>query len=146
MFKMGLHDPFGHFKHKLWSKEGPKVKLAIWLPTTKSRESPQFPYVQVVCNIPLESSRQWLQLCFKPHLNQRFSNKVMNPKITGVPILKISGLALGSPGTKCHLGAGLMAMHRVYYKVEGGDFPQVWVVLSLVSLNWLWFILAPKVL
>jgi hypothetical protein len=29
MFKMGLHDPFGHFKHKLWPKEGPKVKLPI---------------------------------------------------------------------------------------------------------------------
>ncbi len=21
MFKMGLHDPFGHLKHKLWPKE-----------------------------------------------------------------------------------------------------------------------------
>jgi hypothetical protein len=29
MFKMGLHDPFGHFKYKLWLKEGPGVKLAI---------------------------------------------------------------------------------------------------------------------
>jgi hypothetical protein len=25
----GLHEPFGHFKHKLWQKEGPRVKLAI---------------------------------------------------------------------------------------------------------------------
>jgi len=23
MFKMGLHDPFGYLKHKLWPKEGP---------------------------------------------------------------------------------------------------------------------------
>jgi len=23
MSKMGLHDPFGHLKHKLWPKEGP---------------------------------------------------------------------------------------------------------------------------
>jgi hypothetical protein len=29
MYKMGLHDPFGHLKHKLWSKERSKVKLAI---------------------------------------------------------------------------------------------------------------------
>jgi hypothetical protein len=29
MSKMGLHDPFGYLKHKLWPKEGPKVKLAI---------------------------------------------------------------------------------------------------------------------
>jgi hypothetical protein len=27
MFKMGSHDPFGHLKHKLWRKEGPRVKL-----------------------------------------------------------------------------------------------------------------------
>jgi hypothetical protein len=29
MFKMGLHDPFRYFKHKLWPKEGPKVELTI---------------------------------------------------------------------------------------------------------------------
>jgi hypothetical protein len=29
MSKMGSHDPFGYFKHKLWPKEGPGVKLAI---------------------------------------------------------------------------------------------------------------------
>jgi hypothetical protein len=40
MFKMGLHDPFGHLKHKLWPKEGPRVKLTIWLPTIKSQELP----------------------------------------------------------------------------------------------------------
>jgi hypothetical protein len=27
MFKMGLHDPFGYFKHKLWPKEGLGIKL-----------------------------------------------------------------------------------------------------------------------
>ncbi len=27
MSKMGLHDPFGHLKHKLWPKEGLGVKL-----------------------------------------------------------------------------------------------------------------------
>jgi hypothetical protein len=29
MSKVGLHDPFGHFKHKLWPKEGSKIKLTI---------------------------------------------------------------------------------------------------------------------
>ncbi len=29
MSKMGSHDPFGDLKHKLWPKEGPRVKLAI---------------------------------------------------------------------------------------------------------------------
>ncbi len=70
MSKMGSHDPFEHLKHKLWPKEGSEVKLVIWLPTTKSWELTQFSYVQVACNIPLESFWRGLQLCFRPHLNQ----------------------------------------------------------------------------
>jgi hypothetical protein len=30
---------------------------------------------------------------------------------------------------------GLMERHKVYYKGEGGGFPQVWVVVSLISLS-----------
>jgi hypothetical protein len=70
MSEMGSHHPFGHLKHKLWPKERPGVKVAVWLPTTKSRESTRFPCVQAKCNIPLESFRQGLQLCFRPHCNQ----------------------------------------------------------------------------
>jgi hypothetical protein len=51
-----------------------------------------------------------------------------------------------SPRTKCHLDAGLVARHKVYYKGEGGGFPQVWAVVSLVSPSHPWFVLAPKVL
>jgi hypothetical protein len=39
-----------------------------------------------------------------------------------------------SLGTKWHLGAGLVAMHKVYYKGESGGFPQVHAMVSLVSL------------
>jgi hypothetical protein len=39
-------------------------------------------------------------------------------------------------------GCGLMESYKVYYKGEGGGFPQVWTVVSLVSP---WFVLAPKV-
>jgi hypothetical protein len=49
--------------------------------------------------------------------------------------LGISRLPLEGPGTKNHLDAGPMASHRVYYKGEGGSFPQVRVVMSLVSLS-----------
>jgi hypothetical protein len=77
---MGSHRPFGHLKHKLWPKEGLWVKLVIWLPTTKSWELTQFPHVQMACDILLKSSRQRLQLCFRPHLNQRFTRKVMAPQ------------------------------------------------------------------
>jgi hypothetical protein len=57
----------------------------------------------------------------------------MGPKVMGVPTLGISGLPFGSPGTKCHLDVGLVERHRVYYKGEGGGFPQVQVVVSFVS-------------
>jgi len=80
MFKMGSHDPFGHLKHKLWPKERSKVKLPIWLPITKSRESTQFPCEKVMCNIQLKSSWWGLQLCFRPHLNWRFAHKVIQPQ------------------------------------------------------------------
>jgi hypothetical protein len=57
MSETGSRRPFGHLKHKLWPKEGPKVKLAIRFPTIKSRESTQFTYLQIVCDMPLESSQ-----------------------------------------------------------------------------------------
>jgi hypothetical protein len=141
MFEMGLHDPF-QLKHKLWSKEGSGVKLPIWLPTIKSLESPRFPYVQVACNIMLKSSWRGLQLCFRPHLNQSLHTKLWAPKVTKDPTLGISGFPLGNPETKCHLDAGPMARHRVYYKGEGGGCPQLRVVVSLVSQS---LVLTPKV-
>jgi hypothetical protein len=52
----------------------------------------------------------------------------------GIPILEISGFQLGSLGTKWLLGDGPMAKHKVHYKGEGGGFPQVWAMVSLVSL------------
>jgi len=132
---MGLHDPFGHLKHKLWPKERSGIKLAVWLLTTKSRESTRFPCVQVVCDISLERSQQGLQFFFRPHFNQRSAHKVMGPKVAGVPNLAISKLPFGSFGTKCHLDVGLVERHIVYYKGEGGGFPQVQAMMSLVSLN-----------
>jgi hypothetical protein len=47
----------------------------------------------------------------------------------------ISGLPLRNLGTKCHLGVGPVARHKVYHKGEGGGFPQVWALVSLVSLS-----------
>ncbi len=61
--------------------------------------------------------------------------KLWAPKVARVPTSAISGLPFGSPGTKCHLDVGLMERHRVYYKGEGGGFPQVRVMVSLVSPN-----------
>jgi len=59
--------------------------------------------------------------------------KLLSPKVVGVTVVEISRLPLGSPGRKCHLDMGLVEKHRVYYKGEGGDFPQVWAMMSLVN-------------
>jgi hypothetical protein len=75
---MALYEPFWHLQHKLWQKEGPGVKLAVWIPTTKSRESTWPRCVQVECDTPLESSQGELQVCFRPHPNRRSEQRVMN--------------------------------------------------------------------
>jgi hypothetical protein len=75
---MALHEPFGHLQHKLWSKEGPGVKLAVWLPTTKSRELIRFRCVQMKCNTLLESSRRRRQLWFRPRPDPSLGWKVIS--------------------------------------------------------------------
>ncbi len=56
-------------------------------------------------------------------------------KVAEAPSLGISRLPLWSPETKCHLDVAFVERHKVYYKGEGGGFPQVWVMVSLVSPN-----------
>ncbi len=61
--------------------------------------------------------------------------KLWAPKVAEVPSLRISGLPLGNPKTKCHLDAGFVKRHKIYYKREGGGFLQVWAVMNLMSSN-----------
>jgi hypothetical protein len=134
---MGSHCPFGHLKHKLWPNERPGVKLVIWFPTTKSRESTQFSHMHAMCSIPLESSRWGIQLCCRPYCNQRSTHEVMRPQSCESP----------NSGTKSHLDVALVERRIVYYKGEGGGFPQVQAVVSLMSLVNLscpWLVLTPK--
>jgi len=85
MSKMASHEPFGHLQHKLWSKERSGVKLAIWLPTTKSRESTRPWCVQVECDTPLESSWGELQVCLRCHPNQKSELGIMSSQSPGSP-------------------------------------------------------------
>jgi hypothetical protein len=59
--------------------------------------------------------------------------KLWPHKVAKVPTLGIWRLPFGSLGTKCHLDVGLVEGHIVYYKGEGGRFPQVRAMVSLVS-------------
>jgi hypothetical protein len=53
-------------------------------------------------------------------------------KVSGLQPGTISGLQLGSPGKKSHLDVVSAESCRVYYMREGGGFPRVRVVVSLV--------------
>jgi hypothetical protein len=59
--------------------------------------------------------------------------KLCTLKVKGIPIVGISGLPLGSLGTKSHLDVAPMENCRVYYMGEGGGFPRVQAVVSLVN-------------
>jgi hypothetical protein len=146
MSKMGSHYSFGHLKPKLWPKERPRVKLVVWLLTTKSRESTRFPCMQATCNIPLKSSWWGLQLCFRPHCNRRFAQEVMCLQSCRSPSWCNFGTPSCESWDKKPFGCGPMERHRVYYKGEGAGFPQVRAVVSLVCPGCLWLVLAPKVL
>jgi hypothetical protein len=123
-----------------------EVKLVVWLPTTKSRESTQFPCVQATCDIPLESSWLGLQSFSDLIAIRGLHRKLCALKVARVPAVGISGLPSGSPRTRSHLDVALVESCRIYYKGEGGGFPQVWAVVSLVCPNCPWLVLAPKVL
>jgi hypothetical protein len=53
---------------------------------------------------------------------------------------------IGVPGQNDHLDVVPVEWRKVYYKGEGGGFPQVWAVMSLVCPGCPWLVLAPKVL
>jgi len=71
--------------------------------------------------------------------------KLWGSKVAGVPTGGISGLSFGSLGKKSHLDVASMESCKVYYKGEGGGFPQVQAVVSLVCPCCPWLVLTPRV-
>jgi hypothetical protein len=148
MSKLGSHEPFEHLQHKLWRKERSGVKLTVWLSTIKSRESTRPHCVQVECNTLLESSQRGLELCFRPHHDQRSAQKLCTFKVAGVLIVGISGLPLGSPGTQKKAiwmwPPWRAAEYTIWGKVVASPESRPWWVLWVQNLPWP--VLAPKVL
>jgi hypothetical protein len=129
---MAWHWPFGHLRPRLWAKEGLGVKLIIWHPTTKSQESTFFRHPIWVCNMALERSRRGLQLWFRRRCDRTLQSGVMVVQSSESPAGTISGLHFGSPGNLCHLDVVFTASCREYNMGEGGGFPRVRAVVSLV--------------
>jgi hypothetical protein len=145
MPKMGSHCSFGHLKHKLWAKERSGVKLAVWLPTTKSRESTWFTWLQTTCHIPLESSRRELQLCFRSDFNSRSVRKVMGLQSLRSPRWR----DFGTPPRESRERKTIWMQapwRGTEYTIRGkGGFPKSgpWWVKWVQGCPW--FVLAPKV-
>ncbi len=143
----GLALSFGYLKHKLWPKEGPGVKLPVWLPTRKSWESSLFTWLQSSCNSWKAFDESYNFALNRISIRGLFV-KLWGSKVAGILIGAISKLSLRSPGREksvATLDVGFVANHRVYYKGEGGGFLQVHAVVSLVCPCCPWLILAPKV-
>jgi hypothetical protein len=107
---------FGHLQPKLWAKEGPGVKLAVWLPTTKGRESTPFRCSIRECDTALERSWRGLHLWFRPRRDPTLQSGVIAVQSSGSPAGTISRLHFGSPGDLCHLDVASTASRREYYR------------------------------
>jgi len=68
------------------------------------------------------------------------------PKLRESQLWQLRDSHLGVPRQKNHLDVSLVERHKIYYKGEGGGFPQVRAVVNLVSLSCPWFVPTPKVL
>jgi hypothetical protein len=71
--------------------------------------------------------------------------KLWGPKVAGVLTLAISGLPFGSLGQKAIRMWASWRGAEFTIRGEGSGFPQIWVVVSLVSRSCPWLVLAPKV-
>jgi hypothetical protein len=130
---MGSHDPFGSLKHKLWPKKGRESNCQFDSRPLKVNNFLDFLGYRWRATYHWKAFDEGYNFALDLTSIGVFHEKLWASKVTGVPILGISGLPSGSLRTKWHLGAGPMAMHRLYYKEEGGGFPQVQAMVSLVS-------------
>jgi hypothetical protein len=133
MSKMGLHGPFGHLQHTLWQKKGSGIKLVVDSLPLKFG------------NRPHSSACRWSAIHHWKDLKDSYKftldlipirglrKELWSRKILRVQTGTVLGLLLGNPETKSHSDVGVMERCKEYYMREGGGFPRVWVVVSLMS-------------
>jgi hypothetical protein len=135
MSKMGSHDPFGHFKHKFYGqKKGWESNWQFDFRLLKVENHSNFLACRWCVTYHWEALNEIYNFALNLISIEGLHTKLWAPKVTGIPIVGILKLPLGNPRTKWHLSVGPVARHRVYYKGEGGGFPQVYTVVSFVNL------------
>ncbi len=90
-----------------------------------------------VCRWSMTHRRKALKESYKFSLDlipiRGLCKELWTCKIPGVQTRTISGLLLGSPGTKSHSDVGAAERCREYYMGEGSGFPRIRAVVNLVS-------------
>jgi len=109
-------------------KKGSRVKLAIWLPTIKSQELPNFLAFRWRETYHWKALDEGYKLAFDLISIGGLHAKLWAPKVEGILVVGISRLPLGSLGTKSHLV--LVPWLRTEYTIWGK------VVASLESGPW----------
>ncbi len=127
MFKMSSHYPFAYLKHKLLQKEMSICQFDSWL--LKVRNHPNF----LACRWCATYRCKAIDKGYHFVLNLTFI-KILHTKLWKIPKIRtLTIFQLGNPETKWHLGVGLMAKHKEYYKEEGDGFPQVWAMVNIMN-------------
>jgi hypothetical protein len=108
----GLALPIWTSTAQVMAKEGSGVKLPVWLPTTKSRESTSLRRCLKECDTALESSQWELQLWFRARPDLSLGWGAVAVQSPGT----ILGLQLGSLGKKRSFGYSLgEELQRIIY-------------------------------
>jgi len=144
MPKMASHGPFRHLQPKLWAKEGLGVKLPVWLPTTKSRESTSSWHRLKECDTALESSRLDIQLWFRPRPDPSLGRGAMSVQSPGTPTRDSFGTPTWEPREKEPFGCSLRGeTQRILYGGRWWLPPSLGRGESCVS-ECPWFVPTPK--
>jgi hypothetical protein len=133
MSKMGSHDPFGHLHTSYNQKKGRESNWQFDSQPLKVKNHPNFLACRWRATYRWKALDKGYNFALDLISIEGLHKKLWAPKVAGIPTMRISGLPLGSPKTKWHLGDAHVARHKVYYKGEGGGSPQVRVVVSLMS-------------
>jgi hypothetical protein len=134
MFKMGSHDLVRNLHISYSQKKGQESNWQLDSWPLKIKNHPDFLACRWRATCRWKALDKGYNFALDLILIGDFHTKLWAPKVAKVLVVGISGLPLGSPETKWHLGVGPVARHKIYYKGEGGGFLQVQAMLSLLSL------------
>ncbi len=125
-----------HITHlDIWNTLQPKersgVKLIVWFLTIKSQESTRFFACKWHATYHWKVFDKGYNFVLDLILIEGLHTKLWGPKVVGIPTLGLT--PIWESWDKMSFGCEPCGEHIVYYKGEGGGFPQVRAVVSLVS-------------